>query len=325
MARTTRDAPINKVWKNFLDTFFVCRYVDNKKVDVKTALAYCLRPLKKMAEEEDWGDDDIILVNYFVHTFHELSNAQKKDNNGRYIIAYDNSIYFNTGLITSNMESIYATFERNRNSASRGTDAHPQYFINHNPNNFMRDVYMIDHCNPLPDRCRYFNDYTQLIMDGTKTPLVNWNHIINENWARIEGVLFSKKNNVSEEPMDKKKDNAQILLEGALRRALNRVQANYRTAVPHSFQGELQLLLPLCIKEANVPDLVLTISRRDAKPPRPGEFSYVAKTILTRDMAYMNARLVARPERDWLIAPQNVNEMDDEPDENVLDETGNQN
>ena len=176
----------------------------------------------------------------------------------------------------------------------------------------MRDVHMMQYCNPLPDRCRYFDDYTQLIMDGSKTPTVSWTHIVEENWERICDVLYPGAHVEGGNVRRERQYDAQIRLQGALKTALNRVHANYRTAVPHSFKGELQLLLPLCIRQPSIPDLVLTISRSDLKPPVPGQFTYTARTILTLAMAYQNARLVARPEKDWLLAPKIITEQDND-------------
>ncbi len=302
----------NKVWVQFLDTFYVNRNFDGVFYDVQTALAYSLAPLKRLAESEDWGPNDLILVNYFVHTFYELCKAQEKEPNGRYIVEYDRWIYFNTGLITGNMERIYAAFEENYGARSKGTKNKPQYFLSQSPKNFMRDVHMITYCYPLPDRCRYFDDFTQLIMDGTKKPTVSWAHIIDENWARICKVLYPEADDTNSEFKRQKQYDAQNRLQGALESALIRVLTNYRTAVPQSFKGELQLLLPLCILQPSKADLVLTISRVNSKPPIPGMFTYTARTILTLSMAYQNARLVARPEKDWLVAANVVTESDDE-------------
>ena len=302
----------NIVWNEFLNTFYVKCTFNQKKLGVKPALAIWLRPLKQMAEPEEWGDNDRMLVNYFVHTFHGLREAQRKEPDGRYIVEYNNWIHFNTGLITPNTEPIYAAFELNCGPGSKGTATNPQYYLGTYRGNFLRDVHMKDYCNPLPDRCRYFNDYTQLIMDGTKEVTVNWTHIIAENWDRICIALYPDKKVYDENFKSQKQFDAQTRLDGALNAALKRVHANYRTAVPHCFNGELQLLLPLCIRQPNMADLVLTIKRVDLKPPVTGQFSYTAKTVLTLDMAYENARLVARPEKDWLLAPRNIVEQDDD-------------
>jgi len=303
----------NKVWKEFLKTFFVKRFINNQQLDTKSALAIYLEPLKRMAEPEEWGTKDLMLVNYFVHTFYALRHAQKKEPHLRYIVEYQNRIHFNTGLINTNSQSIYACFNINTAPGTKGTETNPQYSIGgDNATNFFLDVHMSSHCNPLPIRCKYFNDYTQLIMDGTKAPAVSWMHIIEENWDRLCNVLFPGQN--TNDPGFKLANqyDVEIRLEGALKRALNRVHANYRTAIPYFFKGELQLLLPLCVRQPNKADLVLTISRTELTPPVPGEFTYTARTILTLEMAYHNARLIARPENDWLLVPSTIPEQSDD-------------
>lgn len=152
-------------------------------------------------------------------------------------------------------------------------------------------------------------------MDSTKTPVVSWTHIIDENWARICKVLYPGENVKDNAFKEANQYDAQGRLQGALNIALNRVHANYRAAVPHSFNGELQLLLPLCLRQRNRPDLILTVSRIDTVPPVPGSFIYTARTILTLNIPYRNARLVARPEKNWLLAPQNIEEIEAELDD----------
>ena len=53
----------------------------------------------------------------------------------------------------------------------------------------------------------------------------------------------------------------------------------------------IQLLLPLCLT-GDKPELALTIQREDG--------FYAARTCLTLDMAYNNARLICRPETSWI-------------------------
>ena len=70
--RQLQGATHNIVWEEFLSTFYVKRMFNNQQLKVEAALAICLRHLKRMAEYEEWGNNDGILVNYFVHTFHGL-------------------------------------------------------------------------------------------------------------------------------------------------------------------------------------------------------------------------------------------------------------
>ena len=84
-----------------------------------------------------------------------------------------------------------------------------------------------------------------------------------------------------------------IALEGAIKHALIRVRRNYKTAIPQFYRGKIQLLLPLCFRTRTSADLALVIERqRD---------TYRASTCLTLDMAYNNARLIARPDTEWLL------------------------
>ncbi len=73
--------------------------------------------------------------------------------------------------------------------------------------------------------------------------------------------------------------------------AARRAAANYTLAVPQFYGGRIQLLLPLCLT-GDKPELALTIQRE-------GGF-YAARTCLTLEMAYNNARLICRPETSWI-------------------------
>lgn len=84
----------------------------------------------------------------------------------------------------------------------------------------------------------------------------------------------------------------QLLLTGAIDNAKERVRRNYKAAVPQYYRGRIQLLLPLCLSNPKVADLALVVEAHDG--------FYRAATCLTLDMAYNNARQLARPDRDWL-------------------------
>lgn len=63
------------------------------------------------------------------------------------------------------------------------------------------------------------------------------------------------------------------------------------TRIPASLMGEDNSLLLLCLT-GDKPELALTIQREDG--------FYAARTCLTLDMAYNNARLICRPETSWI-------------------------
>lgn len=84
----------------------------------------------------------------------------------------------------------------------------------------------------------------------------------------------------------------QTVLKGSIDNARERVRRSYKTAVPQYYQGQIQLLLPLCLSDPRRADLALVVERHAT--------FYRAATCLSLDMAYNNARQLARPDRDWL-------------------------
>ena len=64
--------------------------------------------------------------------------------------------------------------------------------------------------------------------------------------------------------------------------------------MPQLYRGKIQLLAPLYLTNPNNPDLALVLSLSDDKTV------YYGHTCLTIEMAYNNARLIARPDSYWL-------------------------
>lgn len=301
-----------------MNRFYFKKKYDSSGVLEKPAiaLARCLQPLKMMAEPESWSTNDATLVSYFVHTFQALDRAQQTAADAPqnveqpiYVAEHVDHIHFHTGLITANMEPIYARFPRNKAQGTKNN----QYFISDGSsmNHFLLSIHMAIYCNPLPAQCRYFEDCSQLVMDTTKPlPLPNWTHIYDQNWDRVCEVLFPEATVRDATFKNRMRNEAIQRLNGAFAMAINRVKANYRTAVPQYYKSQIQLLLPLCLQGTNKADLVLTIGRQAYNPPQPGKFTYSAATVLTVAMAYQNARLIARPERDWLYPPETITDAD---------------
>ena len=93
-------------------------------------------------------------------------------------------------------------------------------------------------------------------------------------------------------------DKPEWILEGSINNAIKRVTANYKLAVPQYFGGKIQLLLPLCFDKTDKPYLALALTKME------GDY-YQGHTCLTMEMAYNNARLISKPESNWL-SPQEI-------------------
>lgn len=231
----------------------------------------CIEELKSMAMKEDWDykknpiGKNPILENYIRHTFVKVYEESKVLEQHGYAI-------FNTGLVTDYQEEIYGLFQKNRRPGTI------QWFFIGWRKASDRELMKFS-C--LPDNANYFENSSDLIYDTRLELRPNVNHIIDDNIARFPTAL---------QTMDKYQ--LGILLEGTIKDAIRRIRRNYKTAVPQYYDGRLQLLLPLCLTSKASADLALVIEKEHGV--------YRASTCLTLDMAINNARLIAKPDDEWL-------------------------
>ena len=235
-----------------------------------------LPALYDLAEDEDWGyhhaasseHEHPVLYHYVKYTYKRVAEEHK--------IGLSEDVQFscfNTGLVTNNQEPIFASFETNRHQG-----AAPWYFKGW----FRKGQWELNKFPELPDLPSYFDDPSYLVLDHRKDFRVNVQHI-------IEDI-----------PRDRFPDSYQQMdnyalgnvLDGAIGKARERVRRSYKTAIPQYYQGKVQLLLPLCLSDPRRADLALVVERHST--------FYRASTCLTLEMAYNNARQLARPDRDWL-------------------------
>lgn len=171
---------------------------------------------------------------------------------------------FNTGLFTKYYEPIYAY----------ATDDKTIDFLT----SYELGSYGIE---TLPERANYFDNPELLLFD--------WHYQINVQYKHI----LEDKDNQNRIPKDiLNSGNVITILDGAINTMKKRVSANYKLAIPQYFRKQIQLLLPLCLTSDNIPDLALVVTKI-------GKY-YQGHTCISLDMAYNNARLIAKPESNWL-------------------------
>ena len=231
--------------------------------------------LASLATPEDWdgsdanyADEKRILRNYVEHTFERIQHQEKLGTSES-----ESYTAFNTGLSTPRQETIYGLFRRN--------SPDPEAWRFHGWQ-VESDRILLDNFATLPDFATYTDNPADYIFDWRRELKVNVRHVVVDNLARfpanLQGDAFG----------------LELRLKAAVDFAKKRVQHNYKAAVPfwYPVQGQVQLLLPLSLLDPVKVDLALVVSRR-------GEF-YRGDTVLTTGMAYNNARLLARPDGDWL-------------------------
>ena len=234
-----------------------------------------IESLSCLAEPEDWNwkntaacDDKPILRNYLTYTYRRISEERKIT-----ITTDKEHACFNLGLITPSQEPIYILFTRNK------LDGKTQYW--HFWKFARKGEGDLNKFPSLPEMAHYFDDPSCLVYDSKKELRTNIEHIISGNLERFPESLRQMNS-----------FGLQNLVKGAIDSAVERVKRNYKTAIPQYYQGNIQLLLPLTLLEPQKADLALVVERF-------GDF-YRGATCLTLDMAYNNARQLARPDRDWL-------------------------
>lgn len=182
---------------------------------------------------------------------------------------------FNTGLYTERFESSYALFEPNQKEGAR----QPWFLVGFYKSS-ERQLGMIQ---DLPSRIRFTDNPSDLIYDYRLKIRVNIDHILGDP-DNLQRIPESLRNDMDSSMLRR-------LFEGAVVEAERRAAANYMLAVPQYYNGRIQLLLPVCLTGGK-PDLALVIAREDG--------FYSARTCLTLDMAYNNARPIVRPEASWI-------------------------
>jgi hypothetical protein len=282
-----------------------------------------LAKLKEMALPETWhygkNDDGTnpILKNYLLFTFKRLYREENK------ILQNDELAVFDTGLVNSRYDSIYAIFSKNANYQKDKSKYHEwvlsafsteadRYWGLQLGNNF----------NPLPKRTNYFSTADEMYYDTNQMPpTLSDNHIIIDNIDRFPidfleehiGTIFDIRHIFSLPILDKDKEiklikdylkkndkvviNMRNRLKDAIEVAIKRVQWNFKTAIPLYYvkENSMSLLIPLALRDDNKVDIALVVMRMKAG-------GYRGMTILTLEQAYTSARLVSRPDSDWLIA-----------------------
>lgn len=252
-----------------------------------------------------------ILHSYLMHTFGRLVLEKKVVVNEQASLAA-----FNTGLVDRRYEQIYALFSPNDDARCQwrlagfciaGEGANGQDLVRH--------------FKPLPLPAHYFDNPIELLYDvRVGEPELDWKHVIIDRIDRypkdfVEDHLpggFRPRDLTQATFEDRRAyyvelGNAIEQDSRTYRRIMNRVKDavdlsikrvswNFKTAIPQYYPRvrQLQLLLPLCLVSDEQVDMAMAVEKTPSA-------SYIGHTALPLDWAYKNARLICRPDSDWLL------------------------
>lgn len=239
-----------------------------------------IRELAAKALPEKWSfeckEDYSILKNYLNYTFNKLQAENK-------VIETDTYCAFNTGLFTKYYLPIYVYGEKYKNPSENTA----KWFFKGFKDKY--ELGAMDILEKFPERADYFSDPSRLVFDWHLDVIINCGHIL-DDLNTLQRLPDSIKN--SDTPLE--------TLKGVIDTAIQKVIANYKLAVPHYYLGKIQLLIPLYFGNSETPSVALVLDKMK------GNY-YQASTCLDMKMAYMDARLIAKPESNWLSA-ENITE-----------------
>lgn len=272
-----------------------------------------LQALADMAERERWTYTIVpdksplpVLDSYLRYTFLQASAQGYLSETERYAC-------FNTGLLTPGQEEIFGVFRVSDNfdSSKPIGPTNKKWFLTAWARSGDR---MLTDFMALPCLATYWSNPGELIFDPSLQVQLNLDHIIRDNLNRfpqeiggklgLDGVPTDLALTPDIEDEAGEGEGSAVpeafevplatrnALEGAMKHSIRLAQRSYRIAVPQYHRGKIQLLLPLYFRDPRRPDLALTLERH-------GKW-YRAATVLYPDWAYRHARLLARPNSEWL-------------------------
>lgn len=239
--------------------------------------------LANLAQKEIWTFKSIretdpyrILRNYFQFTYDRIAEEGKllTSNDGAFTC-------MNTGLLTVYDQEIIAIFAK-----SADPKLLPWYLVGFfkDGDRFFREKF-----STVPQMADYFDHVQDVIYDKNLEIDLNINHIIEDNFSRFEKIGHSDPELII------------ALLRAAKIKLEKKLKRNFKLALPFYYHNtdtderKIQLLVPVYFPGAPV-RLALVLD----KTHRPdGTPYYLAITVLPVEWAYMNARLIVKPDEEW--------------------------
>lgn len=242
-----------------------------------------LQMIADFAQTELWSygryketDKYIMLRNYFEHTYNRIAEENK------FVLSFDGRFRcMNTGLLTDYNQEIYAVFKK-----SDIVDGLPWSFTRVHKDT---DRFISEKFSEKPQMANYLTNASDLIYDKNIEIKLNIDHIVDDNFERFVHAGY----------LDKSLIHALLLYSmDVLKKKLLR---NYRIALPFYYrntqtgESKIQLLVPVYFPNALV-RLALVLDKRKNDD---GNSYYEAITVLPVEWAYMDSRLIVKPDDEW--------------------------
>ncbi|MGE5559747.1 MAG: DUF3825 domain-containing protein [Chloroflexota bacterium] len=244
------------------------------------AMQSFLDDVARLAIPEKWTYSDYpskqktpILKSLIEQTFFRLREQGK-------LLKSETQMIFNTGLINVFFREIYVLSEID--------PERPDRYINARPVLENERIVMESFGGKKPQMATFFSSIGDVVFDPDLEISTDDEHILIDNLARVP-----------EEYRTMRKSQLFALFQSAIEFARIMARRNYKMIVPQYYGGRIQFLMPIYLSGefAGAPDFALVLEKINGM--------YRGNTILTLDMAYQDARLIAKPDTTWLN-PDNI-------------------
>lgn len=224
------------------------------------------------------------LKNYLNYTFKRLCELERFGTGQYFKFSSDGEwVAFNTGLSNLHSADLLATFQRYKPRPGAEERVTPDWVF--------KGCYT-------PSERQYRDKF------GTDVPDIAWYSLDSRDF--IFDTSYHLGNDVFDHLFDRAKERAGLpnspdevvrtYLRGALAGIVPKIKRNYKVAIPVYYVEEKRMQMLLPFPSANdVNDVSSFLVERDDATK-----SYSIKTIFDLDQAFFSARLITRPDKDWL-------------------------
>lgn len=225
------------------------------------------------------------LRNYLNYTFNRLRELELRDP-GKYFVASgdDQWVCFNTGLQDRHASDLYAIFARYKVRIDQPDAKAAADWVYQGTATSREQAYHQHFARVVPDLAWYSNDSRDFIFNtqyGLDTEV--FDH------------MFERAKERSGFGPDATDESVRNYLRGSLENLIPKIRRNYKTAIPMYYVEEQRMQLLLPFMSSNGRDVACFLVDRDDT-----NRCYHIKTILDIDQAYFAARLLTRPDKEWL-------------------------
>ncbi len=225
------------------------------------------------------------LRNYLNYTFLRLKDLELQEP-GRYFVssADNNWVCFNTGLQDRHAADLYAIFARYKPSPDHAAGKPAADWVYKGTATSREQAYHQHFARFVPDLAWYSNDSRDFIF--------NTEYSLD---TEVFDHMFERAKERSGFGPDASDESVRNYLRGSLENLIPKIRRNYKTAIPMYYIEEKRMQLLLPFMSSNGRDIACFLVDRD-----DANRCYHIKTILDVDQAYFAARLLTRPDKEWL-------------------------